>query len=122
SYIEPLIFLFSFGGILWIFYISVAVIFRHRYNEIAFGALALWIIFIIGLLGLHSLLSPQPYLLSKVNASATFSLFISMVSLITIFGIVGVAMLFDSSRAFAKEFQYIMKIMESQQQKKGRSR
>jgi len=116
NYIEPLIFLFSFGGVLWIFYLSVTAIFKHHYHEIAFGALALWIIFIAGLIGLHSFGSQLS--VQQIGAAAKFSLFISMVSLVTIFGVIGVSLLFNSSKAFAGEFKYLMNPMSTRGNKR----
>lgn len=97
SYIEPLTLMFSFGGILWISYISVAAIFRHYYNEIALGAVVLWAMFGISMVGIYNTAS-------HANLGA-FSLFISILTLIVTFGAVGITLLSNSSRAFVSEFE-----------------
>ncbi|MGC8622640.1 MAG: hypothetical protein ACP5UC_01610 [Candidatus Micrarchaeia archaeon] len=117
SMIEPLIFLFSFGGVLWVFYLSVYVIFKHHYNEIAFGALSLWIIFLFGMLSLYSSMTSVPVYMNVQQSSELlrFSLFLSMASLITIFGIIGASLLFNSSRYIMDEFR---QLLESSQPKR----
>ena len=111
NYIEPIIFLFSFGGILWVFYISVAMIFKHKYHEIAFSAAALWAIFAIGIFTVYSSSGLYAASLQQITNMARFSLFLSMMSLITIFGVTGMALVFNSSNSFVSEIKYLMDAM-----------
>ncbi|MDE1856603.1 MAG: hypothetical protein KGH98_00800 [Candidatus Micrarchaeota archaeon] len=97
SYLEPLTLMFSFGGILWISYISVAAIFKHYYHEIAVGAAVLWAVFGISLFSTYN---SSPY--ADLGA---FSLFISILTLIVTFGAVGITMLSNSTKAFMEEFE-----------------
>ena len=114
NYIEPLVFLFSFGGVLWVFYLSVLLIFRHTYHEIAFSALALWVIFAVGMFALYSSNNLYAVGIQQSANIARFSLFLSMISLITIFGVTGMALVFNSSNAFVSEIKYLINAMESE--------
>ncbi len=110
SILEPLILLFSFGGVLWVFYLSVSIIFKHHYNEIALGALSLWIIFMVGMFSIYPSMNSPTYInIQQTSAILKVSLFISMASLITIFGIIGTSLLFNSSRYIMEEFNYLLK-------------
>ncbi len=100
--IEPLIFLFSFGGILLVMYLSVGLIFKHTYNELAFGAVALWIIFIVSIIatteGAATLNVP-------LSAYLSVNLFISISSLIVVFAFIGLMLLFNSTKEFVTDFE-----------------
>ncbi|MCL4362864.1 hypothetical protein M1439_00245 [Candidatus Marsarchaeota archaeon] len=100
--IEPLIFLFSFGGILLVMYLSVGLIFKHTYTELAFGAAALWIIFIVSIVatteGAATLNVPT-------SAYLSVNLFISISSLIVVFAFIGLMMLFNSTKEFVTDFE-----------------
>ncbi len=92
----PIVFMFSFGGILWVLYFSVLVIFNHTYYEVGIGASALWIAFLISMVGVS-------HVAPGTNISA-YALFISTVIVITVTGMTGMSMLYNSSREFVKEF------------------
>jgi len=107
--IEPIMLLFSFGGILWVIYASVKALFKHSYFEIAYGASVLWIIFVIGiafLSGVHGPLS---------SAQSVAVLFVAMASLIVVFGSVGITMMFKSTKEFVVDFENVMRAMEGKQ-------
>ncbi len=111
SFIAPLMFLFSFGGILWVLYISVTLLFRHSYRELAYGATALLIIFAISMLAVTgSLSSTQYYLNAQVYIAAT--LFVAMATLIIVFGGTGMMLMFNSTNEFVKEFEDTIHLLE----------
>ncbi|EQD39016.1 conserved hypothetical protein, membrane, partial [mine drainage metagenome] len=60
SYIEPFVFLFSFGGILWVVYFSSAFLFKNYYHELAFGAIILWVFFVFGVAEVNNFLFISP--------------------------------------------------------------
>ncbi|MCW6161514.1 MAG: hypothetical protein LVQ97_04985 [Candidatus Micrarchaeales archaeon] len=99
---EPLIFLFTFGGILWIMYISVAALFRYRYVELAFGAVALWAVFVVSALLLAGN-SSSASIASSSYAEVTTITFTVMI--ILVFGIIGMMMLFNSTNDFIHEIE-----------------
>jgi hypothetical protein len=111
SFIAPLMFLFSFGGILWVLYISVTLLFRHSYRELAYGATALLIIFAISMLAVTgSLSSTQYYLNAQAYIAAT--LFVAMATLIIVFGGTGMMLMFNSTNEFVKEFEDTIHLLE----------
>ncbi len=91
-----IVFMFSFGGVLWVLYFSVYAIFKHTYHEVAIAAVTLWIAFLVSFMGVNSLAPGTPI--------EAYALFISTVVVITVAGITGMAMLFNSSREFTGEF------------------
>jgi len=106
-YLEPIILLFSFGGIMWVLYASVRMLFKHSYFEIAYGASVLWVIFIIGLAvvvgnGINPITSSEYIVI----------LFVSMASLIVVFGSVGMSMMFRSTKDFVADFEKIVSTIE----------
>ncbi len=101
SPIEPLVLLFSFGGVFWIIYISIDMLFAERYSEVAAGALALWAVFFIGLFE-----SRVNYLLSN----GSLALLVSSVTLIAIFGVTGMTLLVNSSNRFNEEISKYLDI------------
>ena len=100
SSIEPLVLLFSFGGAFWILYISVEMMFNERYTEVAAGAVALWVIFFIGVFE------------SQVNAllsNGSLALFVSSVSLVAIFGVTGLTLILNADRSLVGEVDAYMR-------------
>ena len=103
---EPIMLLFSFGGILWVIYASVRVLFKHSYFEIAYGGSVLWIIFVIGIAFLSGVQGP-------LNTSQGVAvLFVAMASLIVVFGSLGITMMFKSTKEFVVDFENVMRAME----------
>ena len=96
SSLALIVFLFSFGGMLWVLYLSVFAIFRHTYHEIAIAAVTLWIAFIATFASATSVVPGTPI--------SAYALFVSTVVVITVSGVTGMAMLFNASREFAKDF------------------
>jgi len=96
SAIEPLVLLFSFGGVFWILYLSILMLFRHSYHEIAVGAIALWAVFFIALMNLSG---------ANPAANSTYILFVSAITLIIVCGFTGLMMVSISSNEFTKEFE-----------------
>jgi amino acid transporter len=82
---------------LWVMYFSVFILFRHAYHEIAIAASTLWIAFLISFMGINHVAPGTPI--------AAYSLFISTVVMIAVAGITGMAMLFNASREFSREFR-----------------
>lgn len=114
SFIAPLMFLFSFGGILWVLYISVTILFRHSYRELAYGATALLIVFAIAMLAVTgSLSNTQLYLNAQAYVAAT--LFIAMATLIIVFGGTGMMLMFNSTNEFVREFEDTVHLIEGRQ-------
>ncbi len=93
----PLVFLFGFGGILWVIYLASAFIFESFYHEVAFGAVMLWIIFGLGVFNFGNILS------SYFLANTSLVLAMSAISLILVFGFVGLMLLFSSSRILSSK-------------------
>ncbi|MEM0149643.1 MAG: hypothetical protein QXW10_01985 [Candidatus Micrarchaeaceae archaeon] len=99
---EPIAILFGFGGVFWVMFLSVKMLFNYPYYEIAIGASALWIIAFIALFGIIS--APQSV---AAVAIGSFSLFISVLSLIIITGFIGISLLVNASNEFSHEFRHI---------------
>lgn len=104
--IEPIVLLFSFGGILWVLYASVRALFKHSYFEIAYGASVLWIIFVIGMAFVSGVSNG---LSSSQSIAVTF---ISMASLIVVFASMGITMMFKSTKEFVSDFENVMIAIE----------
>ncbi|MEM0149408.1 MAG: hypothetical protein QXW10_00730 [Candidatus Micrarchaeaceae archaeon] len=116
SYIEPFIFLFSFGGILWVVYFSTAFIFKNYYHELAFGAIILWIFFALGVAEFNNFLFLSP--------TGLLPLAVSMVVLIITFGVIGTMLLFNSTKDFVVDFERGISSFEKElkvEQKHGRT-
>jgi hypothetical protein len=97
AFYVPIIFLLTFGGIMWVIYISTIAIFRNYYHEIAIGASALWIAFVIG--GIEfSFAYTNVYL-------ANFILLSTMAVIILVFGIVGGAMMFNAHKSIKDGYE-----------------
>ncbi|MCL4380674.1 MAG: hypothetical protein M1331_03630 [Candidatus Marsarchaeota archaeon] len=92
--------MFMFGGFLILLYLSVGGVFKHYFNEVGFGGLALWIIFAIN---------------SFYSASVPTVLvyFVTLVSAILISGIVGIALIFHSSQEVVNAYTDLVRKIES---------
>ncbi len=112
SFIAPLMFLFSFGGILWVLYISVTLLFRHSYRELAYGATALLVVFAVALIAVTGTLSTGTPMYLNAQAYIAATLFIAMATLILVFGGTGMMMMFNSSSEFVKEFEDTIHLIE----------
>ena len=93
----PIIFLLTFGGILWVIYISSIAIFRNYYHEIAIGASTLWIAFVVGALAFSTSYS-NVYL-------ANFILLSTMAVIVLVFGVVGSALMFNSHKGIREGYE-----------------
>ena len=96
SDIEPLMLLFSFGGIFWVMYLSVLVLFRHAYHEMAVGAIALWAVFFIGIMNIAN---------ASGVVNPAYVLFVSSITLIMVTGFTGVMMVSISSGELSREYE-----------------
>ncbi|MGI0100362.1 MAG: hypothetical protein ACREBH_01390 [Candidatus Micrarchaeaceae archaeon] len=96
SYMEPLMLLLTFGGVLWMLYISIAVLFKHSYGELAIGGAIFWLMFALGLLEISRNFSTA----TKIS----FSLYFATMSITIIAGFIGLAMIINSSSDSFKEF------------------
>ncbi len=95
--LEPLVLLFSLGGVLIVLYTTVLLIFKHSYGELAIGGAAFWLTFIVGLIQLSS-----PGL--TYVASSNFALYFAAMSISVISGFTGLALIINSSRDALGEF------------------
>ncbi len=97
SDIEPIVVLFAYGGVLWVIYATIKIIFKHSYGELAIGGTALWIMFIVGLIEVHS--SGLSYV-----SNANFALYLAALSITVISGFTGLALLINTTRDALSEF------------------
>ena len=111
SFIAPLMFLLSFGGILWVLYISVTLLFRHSYKELAYGATALLTVFIVVLAAITLTMS-NTALYTNEQADMAAMLFITVSTLVLVFGFTGMLMMFNSSKEFIAEFEETVRELE----------
>lgn len=103
---EPIAILFGFGGVFWVMFLSVKFLFNYSYYEIAVGATALWL---VALVALYGMLSAYPT--SNAPTMGSFSLFISILSLVIITGFIGISLLVNASNEFSHEFKRIIEEM-----------
>jgi hypothetical protein len=99
--LEPLVLLFTFGGVLLVFYATIRVLFKHSYGELAIGAGAFWIMFVLGAYQLGN------SNLAYVNI-ASFYVYFAALSITVISGFTGLALLINSSRAALSEFTSVV--------------
>lgn len=97
SSFEPIVLLFSFGGVFWVLYLSAILLFKQPYHEVAIGAIAMWVMFLVGITGMLNS--------NAGTNTANFALFTSMISLILISGVTGVVLLFNSGSYLSSEFE-----------------
>ncbi len=97
SFVEPLMLLFSLGCLVWILYFSTFLLFRHSFGELAIGAAAFWIMFSFGL-----------YVMGNAAFGAAslalFSIYLSSMTMVIVSGVVGLALIINSSRDSFAEF------------------
>lgn len=96
-YMEPIMMLFTLGGVFLVLYGSIAIIFKHKYGELAIGGIAFWFMFVFGLYALSN---------AQLGASgkSNFSLYLATMSITIITGFVGLALIFNSSTESMHEF------------------
>jgi len=104
SNLAMLMLLFTIGGILFILYFMLFLIFGHHYHEIALSALFMWIVFVIGILFMGKMYY------SNILAFQVLSLLLSSATIITVFSIMGLGMLYGASNEFVKEFKTVYKV------------
>jgi hypothetical protein len=95
--LEPLMILFSLGGVLLVLYTTVLLIFKHSYGELAIAAVAFWATFVLGLLQLSN-----PNL--TAIAASNFALYFAAMAISVISGFTGLALIINSSRDALGEF------------------
>jgi len=98
--VEPLAFLVGSGGILWVLYVSGWAVFRHYNHEVAFGAAVLWIVALAGVMVGGSFINA-----TATQAYRSISLATSVVTLVLVFGFIGLMMLFHSTMEFTIEIE-----------------
>jgi len=96
--------LFSIGGILMLIYVMIGVIFGYSYHAVGVAALLIWIVFLIGSISLSNIY----YQNAPMFASLAFLM--TSITIITVFSITGVFMLYRASTEFLAEFKKINKI------------
>ncbi|MCL4373761.1 MAG: hypothetical protein M1360_02665 [Candidatus Marsarchaeota archaeon] len=115
---EPVAILFGFGGVFLVLFLSVKYLFNYSYYEIAIGVAALWVVAIITAIGAYTYSTP-----SNTVALGSFSLFVSVLSLIIITGFIGMSLLVNATNEFSHEFRLVAQNLERQQSAaKARSR
>ena len=96
----PLALMFALGGVMLTLYFSISVLFKHSYHELAIGTAAFWIMLVVGLLLLGGSFSRAAF--------SQFALYFSAMSIMTISGFVGIAMLINASRDSIMEFTRVV--------------
>lgn len=99
-----LMMLFSLGGILLLLYTFLNTIFGHSYYEIGLASLAMWGVFVIGAISL----APTAY--SNLLLFQSLSFLIASVTIIIVFSMTGLSMLYRSASDFHQEFRQVNKI------------
>ncbi|MGC8669578.1 MAG: hypothetical protein ACP5TL_00280 [Candidatus Micrarchaeia archaeon] len=108
SFYEPLIILFGFGGVLWVLFFSIKILFKYSYYEVAIGASAFWIVVLMSTLSIMSFSSS----ISNQYVIESLSIFISILSLIVITGFTGMSLLVNASNEFSHEFKRISEVLD----------
>ena len=112
--LEPIVLLFSIGGVFLVLYASITLIFKHKYGELAIGGAAYWVVFYVGL---ATLSSSQFNFLTRTN----FSVYFAAMCITIITGFTGLALLYDSAKESAQEFiRSIERIDRDERKLKGR--
>lgn len=108
--LEPFVFLFSFGGIMLITYVSVVLLFNVHYTELAFGAAVLWAMFAVSMFSFGSM-SFNGIQIGMAVSEYTQSLILALSSimLVLVFSCVGLMMISNSSKKLMEEFKYSAK-------------
>ena len=102
---KVVVLLFSLGGILLIIYLTIGGIFKQYFHELGLAGVALWIIFAVN----SFYLTAVPILLEY---------FVTVITLILIFGITGVAIIFNSSQALAEDYIEIAQKTEAKKRRR----
>ncbi len=97
----PLALMFALGGVMLTLYFSISVLFKHSYHELAIGTAAFWIMLVVGLLLTGSGSFSRA-------AFSQFALYFSAMSIMTVSGFVGIAMLINASRDSIMEFMRVV--------------
>lgn len=97
SLLEPLILLFTFGGVFWILFLTVRVIFGHAFGELALGGVAFWFMLVFALYEVYN--TRLTYI-----SESYFTLYFAAMSITVISGFVGLALIVNASRESLKEF------------------
>ncbi len=105
--VEPFVFLFSFGGIMLITYVSTVLLFNVHYTELAFGTVVLWTMFAVSMFNFGSMAFNGLQTGTAVS-EYTQSLILAMSSivLVLVFSCVGLMMILNSSKKLMEEFKY----------------
>jgi hypothetical protein len=112
-YIQPLILLFTMGGVFCVLYFGIALLFKHSYGEFAIGCIAFWALFVLGLVRLSNTQISLP-------SQSIFIFYFSSMSMMIICSFVGLALIINSSRDSFKDFR--ASITELNSIKKPRSK
>ncbi|MDE1850761.1 MAG: hypothetical protein KGH54_03135 [Candidatus Micrarchaeota archaeon] len=91
--------LFSLGGILLLMYTFLNAIFGHRYYEIGFASLVMWIVFVIGAFAFANIAYSNP------PEFRSLSLMVASITIIVVFAITGVLMLYRAGAEFHGDFR-----------------
>jgi len=95
-----LVVLFSTGGILFLLYVLLALVFGHKYHEIGFASVFIWAVFIAGVFMLT-----KPYIYNNPPLFETLAFLISTVAIVVVFSITGLVMVHNASNEFLKELE-----------------
>lgn len=98
---EPIVLLFTSGGIMMVLYFTIRTLFKHSYAEFVIAGIAFWVMFIFGLFQLSG--STLSY-----SANIGFTLYYSAMSITVISGFTGITMLINSTRDSLGEFSSAM--------------
>lgn len=104
-YIEPVYLVFTVGGIFWMLYLSVNLIFKHSYGELAIGGAALWIMFFLGILEI----SGSAFSNSTI---AYFSTYFAAMVITVVVGFTGLALIYNYSNESMREFRNVIEKLE----------
>ena len=116
SGIEPLILLFTLGGVFWILYFSVRFIFKHYYSELVIGAVAFWVMFAFGLYQFNNSLQ------SSYATTSNFAVYFAAMTITVVCGFVGLALIINSSRESLAEFRSAAEAIASTKKSKPRKK
>jgi hypothetical protein len=115
SYMEPVMLLFTLGGTLLVVYGSIAILFKHKYKELAIGWIAFWVMFLFANMELSNAgisLASKSY----------FSVYVATMSITIITGFVGLALLFNSANESMREFKKDMERIAADEAKPAASK
>jgi hypothetical protein len=113
SYLEPLVLLFTFGGVFFILFFSVRVIFKHSFGELLLGGGAFWFMFAFGLFELGN---------AGLNTISKnyFTLYFAAMSITVISGFVGLALVTNASQESMKDFTTTIEALETASERRRR--